>query len=199
MLRHPMSTWHNFRAAVADEWVTGSARYRVQLGRITRGAVAVGVASARAPSTTRITGSPAASSRPSRWCPARTIFRRGCTGGSTATKIVQRGLGVSAARTAFICCPTPWQELQMADVVEVVIHLRDVQFFVQGHLPTAGAAAGVRGLMYASDEVRIARLSPAPAPETPVAPPLVAWPQVAPPESCGVLDGLMVTARDRKN
>ena len=40
-MRHPMSTWHNFRAAVADEWVTGSVHYRVQLGRITRGAVAV--------------------------------------------------------------------------------------------------------------------------------------------------------------
>ena len=47
VLRHPMSTWHNFRAAVADEWVTGSVHYRVQLGRITRGAVSIGVASAR--------------------------------------------------------------------------------------------------------------------------------------------------------
>ena len=30
LVRHPMSTWHNFRAAVAvAEWVTGTARYRV--------------------------------------------------------------------------------------------------------------------------------------------------------------------------
>ena len=145
---HPMSTWHNFRAAVADEWVTGTVHYRVQLGRITRGAVAVGVASARAPSTTRITGSPAASSRPSRWCPGRVIFRRGYTDGSTATKIVQRGLGVSCVNGVHLLPHKPWRELKKADVVDVVIHLRDVQFFHNCHLrtpakPVDGAAAGV--------------------------------------------------------
>ena len=110
-MRHPMSTWHNFRAAVADEWVTGSARYRVQLGRIMRGAVAVGVASARA-----------AINDTNHWIPGGELetvafvsgrgrpVRRGCTDGSTATKIVQRGLGVSAAPNGVHLLPhKPWR------------------------------------------------------------------------------------------
>jgi hypothetical protein len=203
-IRHPMSTWHNFRAAVADEWVTGTARYRVQLGRITRGAIAIGVASARA-----------AINDTNHWIP----------GGELETVALVSGVDAlpSGLYGRLYCdknCPSgarcqrcangvhllphkPWRELQMADVVDVVIHLRDVQFFhncqLVGHLPKPlGRLRVCVGLMYASDEVRIARLSPAPAPETPVAPPLVAWPQVAPPASCGVLDGFdpVVTARD---
>ena len=59
--------------------------------------------------------------------------------------------------------------------MEVVIQLRDVQFLVNGemvgHLPKPqGRLRVCVGLMFASDEVRIARLSPAPAVETPFAP-----------------------------
>mmetsp|Transcript_2168 Transcript_2168/g.5037 ORF Transcript_2168/g.5037 Transcript_2168/m.5037 type:complete len:235 (-) Transcript_2168:165-869(-) len=57
-------------------------------------------------STTRIIGSPAENWRPLRSCRGRRTSHRGCTGGCTATKIVQRGLGASAAPTACTCCPT---------------------------------------------------------------------------------------------
>ena len=97
-----------FGQLVADEWVTGTARYRVTLGCIMRGACAVASRRRARKSTTRTTGSLAESWRPLRSCRALKTSRRGCTGDCTATKIVQRGLGVNDAPVAFTC----WRQSQ---------------------------------------------------------------------------------------
>ena len=175
-MRHPMSTWHNFRAAVADEWVTGSVHYRVQLGRITRGAVAVGVASARA-----------AINDTNHWIPGGELetvalvsgaddLPPGLYGRLYCDKNCPAGARCQRCAGGVHLLPhKPSRELHKGDVVEVAIQLRDVQFLVNGnmvgHLPKPqGRLRVCVGLMFASDEVHIARLSPAPAAETPFAP-----------------------------
>ena len=164
VLRHPMSTWHNFRAAIADEWVTGSVHYRVQLGRITRGAVAVGVASARA-----------AINDTNHWIPGGELetvalvsgaddLPPGLYGRLYCDKNCPAGARCQRCANGVHLLPhKPWQALRKGDVVEVVIQLRDVQFFVNGklvgHLPKPqGRLRVCVGLMYAEDTVRIDRL-----------------------------------------
>ena len=174
--RHPMSTWHNFRAAVANEWVTGTARYRVQLDYVRRGAVAVGVASARA-----------AINDTNHWIPGGELetvalvsgaddLPPGLYGRLYCDKNCPAGARCQRCAGGVHLLPhKPSRELHKGDVVEVAIQLRDVQFLVNGnmvgHLPKPqGRLRVCVGLMFASDEVHIARLSPAPAAETPFAP-----------------------------
>ena len=173
MMRHPRSVWHNFRAAVADEWVIGTARYVVQLRNVSRGACAVGVASARA----KINDT-------NHWIPGgeletvalvsgvddlppglygRLYCEKGCPAGARCQR---------CADGVHLLPHKPWQALRPGDVVEVEIQLRDIMFFVNGklvgHLPKpAGRLRLCVGLMYARDLVHIARKSPVPAPELP--------------------------------
>ena len=173
LMRHPRSVWHNFRAAVADEWVIGTARYVVQLRNVSRGACAVGVASARA----KINDT-------NHWIPGgeletvalvsgvddlppglygRLYCEKGCPAGARCQR---------CADGVHLLPHKPWQALRPGDVVEVEIQLRDIMFFVNGklvgHLPKpAGRLRLCVGLMYARDLVHIARKSPVPAPELP--------------------------------
>ena len=202
--RHPNSVWHNFRAMVTDEWVTGTARYAVQLRQVTRGACAVGVASARAKINDANHWIPGGELETVALVSGADDLPPGLYGRLYCDKNCLAGARCQRCADGVHLLPhKPWPELRAGDVVDVVIQLRDVQFLVNGqmvgHLPKPqGRLRVCVGLMYASDEVHIARLSPASAPVTPVAPPLAAWPQLPLPLSCGVLDAFnpVVTARD---
>ena len=162
--RHPMSTWHNFRAAVANEWVTGTARYRVQLWRITHGAVAVGVASARAKINDTNHWIPGGEPETVAFVSGAEDVSPGLYGRLYCEKRCPTGARCQRCANGVHLLPhKPWPELRAGDVVEVVIQLRDVQFFVGGrlvgHLPKPhGRLRVCVGLMYARDTVRIDRL-----------------------------------------
>ena len=162
--RHPSSVWHNFRAAVADEWVTGSARYRVQLWRITHGAVAVGVASARAKVNDTNHWIPGGELETVAFVSGAEDASPGLYGRLLCDKNCPTGARCQRCAYGVHLLPhKPWPELRAGDVVEVVIQLRDVQFFVGGrlvgHLPKPqGRLRVCVGLMYARDTVRIDRL-----------------------------------------
>ena len=164
VMRHPSSFWHNFRAAVADEWVTGSARYRVQLGRITRGAVAVGVASAKAKINDTNHWIPGGELETVAFVSGAEDVSPGLYGRLYCEKRCPTGARCQRCADGVHLLPyKPWPELRAGDVVEVVIQLRDVQFFVGGrlvgHLPKPqGRLRLCVGLMYARDTVRIDRL-----------------------------------------
>ena len=162
--RHPSSVWHNFRAAVADEWVTGTARYRVQLWRITHGAVAVGVASARAKINDTNHWIPGGELETVAFVSGADDVSPGLYGRLYCEKGCPTGARCQRCADGVHLLPhKPWPELRAGDVVEVVIQLRDVQFFVGGrlvgHLPKPqGRLRLCVGLMYSRDWVRIDRL-----------------------------------------
>jgi len=162
--RSPDSVWHNFRAVVADEWVTGSARYRVQLGRITRGAVAIGVASAKAKINDTNHWIPGGELETVAFVSGAEDVSPGLYGRLHCDKNCPAGARCQRCADGVHLLPhKPWRELRSDDVVEVVIQLRDVQLFVNGrlvgHLPKPqGRLRLCVGLMYARDWVRIARL-----------------------------------------
>ena len=155
-----MSTWHNFRAAIADEWVTGSVHYRVQLGRITRacGCGRRRVGACRHQRHESLDPRRRARDRRAGFGRERRL-RRGCTGGCYCDKNCPAGARCQRCANGVHLLPhKPWQALRKGDVVEVVIQLRDVQFFVNGklvgHLPKPQGRLRVRvcvGLMYAED------------------------------------------------
>ena len=163
--RSPDSVWHNFRAAVADEWVTGTARYRVTLGCIMRGAVAIGVASARAKINDTNHWIPGGELETVAFVSGAEDVTPGLYGRLHCDKNCPAGARCQRCADGVHLLPhKPWrEELRTGDVVEVVIQLRDVQFIVNnrlvGHLPKpAGRLRVCVGLMYARDTVRIDRL-----------------------------------------
>ena len=160
-----LSRRHNFRAAVADEWVTGTARYRVTLGCIMRGAVAIGVASARAKINDTNHWIPGGELETVAFVSGAEDVTPGLYGRLHCDKNCPAGARCQRCADGVHLLPhKPWrEELRTGDVVEVVIQLRDVQFLVNGklvgHLPKPqGRLRVCVGLMYARDTVRIDRL-----------------------------------------
>jgi len=162
--RHPASQWHNFRGAIGDEWVSGTARYEVQLTHITRGAVAVGVCSAGA----KVNDS-------NHWLPGGELETCALISGNDEVTPGLYGrlrcdegcpVGPRCLRCAngvHLLRHTPCRTLQAGDVVAVSIAPPDVHVFLNGapvgHLPAPrGRLRLCVGLMFARDEVRVSRL-----------------------------------------
>lgn len=161
--RHPASQWHNFRGAVNDEWVSGTARYMVQLTHITRGAVAVGVCSSLAKPNDTTHWVPGGELETCALVSGKDEIPPGLYGRLRCDKGCPVGPRCQRCANGVHLLPhTPCRALQAGDVVHVVIAPPDIRFFLEGalvgHLPAPrGWLRLCVGLMFARDKVRISR------------------------------------------
>ena len=111
---------------MADEWVTGTARYRVTLGCIMRGAVAIGVASARAKINDTNHWIPGGELETVAFVSGAEDVTPGLYGRLHCDKSCPAGARCQRCVDGVHLLPhKPWrEELRTGDVVEVVIQLR---------------------------------------------------------------------------